>query len=80
MGFVRRFVTTGKVEISEGVKRSAELLYINDTVNLIETRNIPKLMVLNLDQIYLKYVACGNATLAQKWPSTVPTRGFQLSE
>ena len=37
MGFVRGFVTTGKVEIFEGLKREAELLYINNIVNLIET-------------------------------------------
>ena len=80
MGFVRRSATTGKVEISEGVKRSAELLYINDIVNLIETHNIPKLMVLKLDQIHLKYVACRITTLAQKWPSTMPTKRFQVSE
>ena len=75
MGFVRRFGTTGKVEIPEGVKREAELLYINDIVNLIETHNIPKSMVLNLDQTPLKYVPCGNTTLAQKSSSTVPIKG-----
>ena len=75
MGFVRRFATTGKVEIPEGVKREAELLYINDIVNLIETHNIPESMVLNLDQTPLKYVPCGNTTLAQKSSSTVPIRG-----
>lgn len=37
MGLVRSFVTTGKVEIFEGLKREAELLYINNIVNLIET-------------------------------------------
>ena len=76
MGFVRRSATTGKVEISEGVKRSAELLYINDIVNLIETHNIPKLMVLNLDQIHLKYVACGYTTLAQNGLVQCQRRGF----
>ena len=54
MGFVRRFATTGKVEIPESVKREAELLYINDIVNLIETHNILKSMVLNVDQTNLK--------------------------
>ena len=55
MGFVRRFVTTGKVETPEGVEREAELLYIYDFVNLIKTHNIRKSVVLNLDQTPLKY-------------------------
>ena len=56
MGFARRFGQTGKAEIPEGVKREVELLYINDIVNLTETNNIPKSMMLNLDQIPFKYV------------------------
>ena len=42
---MKSFSSHGKVEISEGVKRKTEFLYINDIVNLIETHNI----VLNLD-------------------------------
>ena len=42
MGYVRRFATTGKVELPQGVKRKVELLYIHDIVNLIETHKIPK--------------------------------------
>ena len=38
MSFVR-FATTGKVEMPEGVKREAEILYIKDIVNLIETQH-----------------------------------------
>ena len=75
MGFVSRFVTTGKVVISEVVKRWDELLYITDIVNLIETHNIPKSVVLDLDQTPLKYVSCWNTTFAQKSPSTVPIEG-----
>ena len=30
MGYVRRFATTGKVELPQGVKREGELLYIHD--------------------------------------------------
>ena len=32
MGFVRRFATTGKVEIPEAVQKEAELLFIHDIV------------------------------------------------
>ena len=75
MGFVRRFATTGKLELSEGVKREAELLYINDIMNLIETHNIPKSMVLNLHQTPLKCVPCRNTTHAQKSSSAVSIDG-----
>ena len=47
LGFVRRFATTRTVEIPECVKREAELLYIKNTVDLIETHNILKSMVDN---------------------------------
>ena len=76
MGFVRRFATTGKVEIPEGVKKEAELLYINDIVNLIEIHNIPESMVFNQDQTPLKYIPCGNTTLAHKSSGTVPIKGI----
>ena len=38
MGYVRRFVTTGKVELPQGIKREAELVYIHDIANLIILR------------------------------------------
>ena len=41
-GLARRFATIGKLEIPEVVKREAELLYLNNILNLIETHNIPK--------------------------------------
>ena len=75
MGYVRRFATTGKVELPQGVKREAELLYIHDIVNLIETYKIPKSMVLNLDQTPLKYVPCGKTTLAKQNTNSVPVSG-----
>ena len=75
LGFVRRFTTAGKVEIPEGVKREKELFYITDIVNLTETHNIPKSVVLNLVQTPTKYVPCGNTTLAQKFSSAVPIKG-----
>ena len=75
MGYVRRFANTGKVELPQGVKRGAELLYIHDIVNLIETHKIPKSMVLNLDQTTVKYVPCGKTTLAKQNTSSVPASG-----
>ena len=75
MGFVRRFATTGKVEITEGVKREAELLFIHEIVHQVEDNDIPHSMILNLDQTPLKYVPCGKTTLAKKSSKTVPIDG-----
>lgn len=52
----------------------AELLYTNDILNLIKTHNVPKLILLNLDQTSLKHVSCGNTTLAQNLSSKVPIK------
>ena len=75
MGYITRLATTGNVELPQGVKREAELLYIHDTVNLIETHKIPKLMVLNLDQMPVKYIPCGKTTLGKQNTSSVPVSG-----
>ena len=40
MGFTRRMKTTGKVEIPEGAKQEAELLYLHNIVTLVEEHNI----------------------------------------
>ena len=66
MRFVRRFATTGKIEIPDGIKKEAELLFIHDIVHQIETNKIPESMVLSIDQTPLKYVPCGKTTMAQK--------------
>ena len=75
MGYVRRFATIGKVELSQGVERVAELLYIHGIVNLIETHKNPKSMVLNLHQTPVKYVPCGKTTFAKQSTSSVPVSG-----
>ena len=75
MRFVRRFATTGKIEIPDGIKKETELLFIHDIVHHIETNKIPESMVLNIDQTPLKYVPCGKTTMAEKSSSTVPING-----
>lgn len=54
---------------------NAEFLHINDIVDLIETRNIPVLLVLNQDQSLLKYVPCVTTTLTQKLSTAVSING-----
>jgi len=64
MGFKRRMRTTGKVEIPEGARREAELLYLHDIVSTIERHDIPSHLVMNLDQTPLKYIPAMNHTMA----------------
>ena len=49
MGFVRRFITTGKVSIPEAVRKELETQYLRDIVSKIEENNVPSSLVLNLD-------------------------------
>ena len=66
MGFVRRIATTSKVEILEGAKKKAELVYLLTIVSTFEKYQIPKSMVLNLHQTFLKYAPCSRHTLEKK--------------
>ena len=65
-GFVKRAATTSKVQIPEGTDKEAELVYLHTIVSTIEKYQIPKSMVLNLDQTPLKYAPCGRHTLEKK--------------
>ena len=65
MDFVKRMKTTGKIEIPEGAKEAAQLLYFHDTVSPVEEHNIPNTLVMNLDQTPLKY------TLAKKGSKSI---------
>ena len=66
MRFKRRMRTTGKVEIPEGARKEAESLYLHDIVSIVEKRDIPSHLVMNLDQISLKYVPAMNHTMAKR--------------
>ena len=48
-GFTTRMETTGKVEISEVVKKEADLLYLHNIVSVIEKHSIPSNLIMNLD-------------------------------
>ena len=72
---LRRMRLTGKVEIPEGVRKEAELLYLHDIVSIVEKYDIPSHLVMNLDQTSLKYVPARNHTMAKKNSSSVPIIG-----
>ena len=75
MEFVRRAATTPKVEILEGAKKEAELFYLHTIFSTTEKYQIPKPMVLNLDQTPLKYAPCSRHTLEKKNAKQVAIAG-----
>ena len=66
MKFVRRLGTTGKVPISEDLRKELELSYLYGIDSKIEKNNIPHSLVLNLDQITSKYDPTSNKTMAKR--------------
>ena len=65
MGFKKRMRTTGKVEIPEGARKEAELLYLHNIVTIVEKYEIPHSLIMNLDQTPLKYLPAMNHTMAK---------------
>ena len=75
MGFRRRLATTGKVSISEELKKEIEESYLYFIVKKIEENQIPHTLVINLDQTPSKFVPGCNKTLAEKGSKTVSIAG-----
>ena len=75
MGFARRMKTTGKVQIPEGARKKAELLYLHNVVALVKEHEIPPELVMNLDQTPLKYVPVSHHTMAKKGVKSVAAAG-----
>ena len=75
MGFKRRMRTTGKVEIPEGAKKEAELLFLHNIVSAVEKYQIPRSPIMNLDQTPLKYVPAMNHTMAKRNSTSVAIAG-----
>ena len=80
MGFIKRIKTTGKIEIPDGAKKEAQLLYLYDIVSLVDDYNIPDSLILNLDQIRLKYIQSANHSLAKKGSKSLKLQGQMISD
>ena len=74
MGLARRMKTTGKVEIPEGAKKEAELLYLHNIVAIVEEHEIPPDLIMTLDQTQLKYEPVSHHTMAKKGAKSVNLR------
>ena len=66
MGFKKRMRTTGKVEIPEGARKEAELLYLHNIVTIVEKYEISHSLIMNLDQTPLKYITAMNHTMTNQ--------------
>ena len=75
MGFKKRMQTTGKVEIPEGARKEAELLYLHNIVTIVEKYEIPHSLIMNLDQTPLKYIPAMNHTMAKQNSKSVSISG-----
>ena len=71
----KRMKTTGKIEIPDGAKKEAQLLYLHDIVSLVDDHNIPDRLILNLDQTKLKNISSINHTLAKKGLKSIQIAG-----
>ena len=67
--------TAGKVEIPEGAKNEAQLVYIHDIVTIAEEHKVPSCLILNLDQTPLKYIPVGRQSLAKTGSKSVSIAG-----
>ena len=67
--------TTGKVEIPEGARKEAELMYLHNIVAIVEENKIPQNLIMNLDQTPLKYVPVSHHTMAKKGVKSVSIAG-----
>ena len=58
--------TTDNIEIPDGAKEEAQLLYLHVILSLVDDHNIPASLILNLDQTKLEYISSANHTLSQE--------------
>ena len=65
MGFKKGMRTTGKVEIREGAKKEAKLLYLHSIITSVKKYEIPHSLIINLDQTPLKYIPAMDHTMAK---------------
>ena len=80
MGFVRRAATTSKVEIPERAKKEAEMVYLYKIVSMVEKYQIPKSMILNLDQTPLKFAPYSRHTLEKRNEKHVAISGTSYKQ
>ena len=79
MRFVWKIATAVKVDILAS-RKEGELTFLNGIINKVEEFQIPQSLVLNLDQINLKYVYTDKTTTAKKGLTSVTIDGLSDKE
>ena len=75
MGFVRHIKTTGKVHISVGAQKEAELKFCHQIVNQVEKYKIPPSLIIKFDQISSKYGQVLSMTMTKCGETNVAITG-----
>ena len=75
MKWTKRKGTTGRVEPSQQFLDEEKLTFQRNISTIIEDHDIPKDLILNLDQTPLSYVSPGKYTFNPKGAKTVPIKG-----
>ena len=76
MNWTKRTGTTGKVEPSERFLLEEKLTFQKKISGVIFEHDIPKELIINLDQTPLSYVSPGKYTFDVKGVKTVPIKGI----
>ena len=69
MDFKKRMQTSGKVEIPEGARKEAKLLYLQNIVTIVAKYKMPHSLIMNLDQTPLILLRIGGGGV-KKVPPT----------
>ena len=75
MKWTKRKGTTGRVEPSQQFLDEEKLTFQRNISTIIEDHDIPKDLILNVDQAPLSYVSSGKYTFNPKGAKTVPIKG-----
>ena len=67
--------TTGKAEIPEAARKEVELLYLHNIVTIVKKYEIPHSLIMNLDQIPIKYIPIMNQSMAKQNYKSVSIAG-----
>ena len=74
MGFKKRTCTTSKSEIRELAKKEAKSIFQHQIADHVERHSIPSSLIMNFDQVPLKYAPVANQTLARKGTNHVAVK------
>ena len=64
-----------KVEIPEGARNEAKLLYLHNIATIVEKYEIPHSLIMNLGQTPLKYIPATNHTMVKQNSKSVSIAG-----